>query len=357
MWGTAEDLPALVATVVTDVGQAPTLRFRILQITDMHYTGRQHYPCRDPPQKHIERHLPCTESKMTEFIGYLLDTVEPDFVVFTGDQIEAIEVEQSPQQVVQAIQAATSEVVKRNLPWSIVFGNHDEGRTMTRTEMLGHYQDLPFGFVQAGPAEIGGVGNYALAVHAPEEGPWYAHKSFKPLLRLYFMDSGRGLFSPAQVEYMTYLSAATFHEHVPALMFFHHPLHEFAAFKDSMGQGTQGEKVSAGAVNTGMFDAITQMGDVKGVFVGHDHFNDYCFEKESVHLCYGGGVGYGAAYSYKDLHRKARVIEWTWTAEEERIVTWLHEDPTTGGKVSAKYDVFGRKHGKGNLRDAYKRTN
>ncbi|KDO20716.1 hypothetical protein SPRG_13927 [Saprolegnia parasitica CBS 223.65] len=346
----ADELPALQATVVNDVGQAPTLRFRILQLTDMHYTGRQHYPCRNPPHKAVERHLPCTESRMTEFIRHLLDTVEPDFVVFSGDLIESVEVPHTAAEVVDALHAATSEVVRRNLPWSMVFGNHDEGTTMSRRVMFGHLEDLPFGYIAMGPEGIGGVGNYALRVQAPQDGPWNARKSIPSLLRLYFIDSVKGLFTPSQLEFVTELSAATYHEHVPALMFFHHPLHEFKQYVDGDGQGQRLEKVSHGDHNSGMFDALAQMGDVKGVFVGHDHFNDYCFYNAPLHLCYGGGVGYGAAYGFEYTPRRARVIEWTWKTDAERITTWLHEDLSMGGTVSDKYKVFERKHARQKLR-------
>ena len=44
--------------------------------------------------------------------------------------------------------------------------------------------------------------------------------------------------------------------------------------RDSL-YGTRMEKACAPAINTGMFAAMKEAGDVMGTFVGHDHDNDY----------------------------------------------------------------------------------
>lgn len=49
------------------------------------------------------------------------------------------------------------------------------------------------------------------------------------------------------------------------------------------------------------------MGDVKAVFMGHDHLNDFCGDIDGIWFCYGGGVGYHA-YGRAGWSRRVRVI-------------------------------------------------
>jgi hypothetical protein len=45
------------------------------------------------------------------------------------------------------------------------------------------------------------------------------------------------------------------------------------------------------ALNTGLFAAFLQMGDVKGIFVGHNHGNDFCSNLIGVQMCFGRHSG------------------------------------------------------------------
>ena len=48
-----------------------------------------------------------------------------------------------------------------------------------------------------------------------------------------------------------------------------------------------GKKACAPALNSGLFTAIKENGDVMGVFVGHDHDDDYAVCWYDVLLAYG----------------------------------------------------------------------
>ncbi len=82
----------------------------------------------------------------------------------------------------------------------------------------------------------------------------------------------------------------------PALAYFHIPLPEYKTVLESpkMILGEQQEEISSPLVNSGLFTALLEAGDVKATFVGHDHVNDYCGNFFGIHLCYGGGTGYHA---------------------------------------------------------------
>ncbi|XP_057463085.1 uncharacterized protein LOC130753138 [Actinidia eriantha] len=52
---------------------------------------------------------------------------------------------------------------------------------------------------------------------------------------------------------------------------------------------------------------MVEAGDVKVVFTGHDHVNDFCGELTGIYLCYAGGFG-DHAYGKAGWARRARVV-------------------------------------------------
>ncbi len=56
--------------------------------------------------------------------------------------------------------------------------------------------------------------------------------------------------------------------------------------------GVKQENVCAGPLNSGMFTAMLERGDVKAVCCGHDHTNDYAAEFCGFKLCYSSNIGY-----------------------------------------------------------------
>ncbi|KAI8572979.1 hypothetical protein RHMOL_Rhmol01G0243200 [Rhododendron molle] len=93
----------------------------------------------------------------------------------------------------------------------------------------------------------------------------------------------------------------------PGLAYFHIPLPEFASFDSSNFTGVKQEGISSASVNSGFFTTLVEAGDVKAVFIGHDHVNDFCGELTGIHLCYAGGFGYHA-YGKAGWDRRARVV-------------------------------------------------
>ncbi len=56
-------------------------------------------------------------------------------------------------------------------------------------------------------------------------------------------------------------------------------------------RGTRMEEACSPRINTGMFAAMKEAGDVMGVFVGHDHDNDYAVMWKNILLAYGRYTG------------------------------------------------------------------
>ena len=57
--------------------------------------------------------------------------------------------------------------------------------------------------------------------------------------------------------------------------------------------GERNEDECPGPVNSGLFSAMLERGDVKGVFCGHDHVNTYCGNYYGILLGYAGNAGFG----------------------------------------------------------------
>ncbi|RLN14873.1 hypothetical protein BBI17_009838, partial [Phytophthora kernoviae] len=197
-------------------------------------------------------------------------------------------------------------------------------------------------YTVTGPETVDGVGNYMLNVTAPIAGVWGDEGD--SVFRMYFLDSGAEaqtekypyVFSeydwikPSQIDYYRKLSeTGRLEKHsstgsvLPAVMFFHIPLVEFAYSEDSRCNGEKNERVHDQGMNLRLLSTLTEMNEVKAAFVGHDHLNEYCCLVDGVQLCYGGGTGFGRAYGSADFPRRARVIEWTVDGNENHnIRSW-----------------------------------
>jgi hypothetical protein len=107
---------------------------------------------------------------------------------------------------------------------------------------------------------------------------------------------------------------------LPSLFFFHIPIPEYDEVWDHHTCcGVKYEPVCCPRVNTGLFAAMHEMGDVIGVFVGHDHINDFEGDLYGVKLCYCRGTGFNT-YGKEGFPRGARVIR---LAEGKRCLeTW-----------------------------------
>ena len=96
---------------------------------------------------------------------------------------------------------------------------------------------------------------------------------------------------------------------LPALAFFHIPVPEYneaASDENAILRGTRMEEACAPILNTGMFAAMKESGDVMGIFVGHDHDNDYAVMWKGILLAYGRFTGGNTEYNH--LPNGARII-------------------------------------------------
>ena len=117
---------------------------------------------------------PCKDSDnlTSTLLGHILDEEKPDLVVFTGDQLNGQGTTWDTKSVFAKFAVAVTE---RQIPWTAVFGNHDDEDGALKEEQVKLLQALPYSLVERGPKDVHGVGNYVLKV-----------KSADPLSKLYF---------------------------------------------------------------------------------------------------------------------------------------------------------------------------
>ncbi|KAI3411513.1 uncharacterized protein J3R85_017882 [Psidium guajava] len=293
--------------------------FKILQVADMHYADGKTTTCEDvfPSQM-----ASCSDLNTTAFVHRMIQAEKPDLVVFTGDNIFGFDATDAA----KSLEYAFSPAMSSSIPWAAVLGNHDQESTLSREGVMKHIVSLKHTLSQVNPTGvdfIDGFGNYNLEVHGVE-GSGFENKS---VLNLYFLDSGDystvpsipgyNWIKPSQQVWFQRTSMKLQRAYMrkpeaqkapaPGLVYFHIPLPEFASFDSSNFTGVKQEGISSASVNSGFFATMAEAGDVKAVFTGHDHLNDFCGELTGIELCYAGGFGYHA-YGKAGWARRARVV-------------------------------------------------
>lgn len=245
--------------------------FKIVQFTDTHVDLED------------EKNL-----NVYETIQKVLEIEIPDFVILTGDNVT----QNNPQEAYRRF----ADIFKRaKVPWAAVFGNHDSQNNFSRENLAEFLHELPF-CMNNDKGETYGNSNFVLPVYG---------KNKKTEALIYCMDSninstlkptveGYGWFDFSQINWYRSKSKdytlANDGNPLPALAFFHIPLPEYVhawSNKNTPPIGVKNEDECSPDINTGMFSAMLECGDVMGTFVGHDHINDYIGVYYNIALAYG----------------------------------------------------------------------
>ena len=279
--------------------------FKIVQFTDTHF-------CLGNPKSDIA----------LERVKEVVKREKPDLVVFTGDVIYS-----AP--AVEGMKTIVSLVSKAKVPFVVCFGNHDKEFDATNEQMYDMLRTLPYNLH---PDRKGGpVPDIDLKIKA---------RDGRTAFVLYCIDSHSYNWTDRYYEWITEeqirdyearsatYTAANGGKSVPSLAFFHIPLPEYGiAASDQKAPlvGTRREVCCCPDHNSGMFAAMKRCGDVKAVFVGHDHDDDYSVMWDGILLSYGRYTGGDTVYNH--LENGARVIL---LHEDGSLVTWV---TLKGGRV------------------------
>jgi len=295
----------------------PDGTFRILMISDFHAGTR-----RNP--------------KLARGIDALVEYAKPDLVLLGGDQAAGKCFDVFDEQTLyEYLEAVLEPVHARGIPWAHVFGNHDREAGMSNARQQAVYERFALCLSSAGPDGVSGVGNYCLPVLSPGDDSAAYH--------IWAMDSGREITdyieafslpddekiilpscfgygkvqaSPLFDQVLWYYNESArlekrYGRKIPAVMAMHVPIIEFCLVTRNPEEcgmaGCAREEVFCSEMNSGLFMACLQRGDVKGIFCGHEHLNDFQGRYCGITLAYDSCVGYDM--SAHDDMRGGRVIE------------------------------------------------
>lgn len=279
-------------------------KFKIMQIADIQENAR-------------------LNPDTVKLIDLALEKEKPDLVVFTGDQIQGYSAsyeKDTEKRVEGCISAFLEPLIKRGIPFTYTFGNHDDDCSVSKSRQAEIYASKP-GCIM-GPARCEeDPGTHCITVKDSSDE--------KDLLALYLIDSNKkeanGSYSPVkpeQIQWYKDTRDAFFQRdgaYLPGIVFQHIPLCEFydilkkvnfftrgrvEAYHDRKNTfyklsdtaysngGFLGESPAVPGVNTGEFDALKEKGDIFAFYVGHDHVNSFVENYQGIDLGYTQGAGF-----------------------------------------------------------------
>ena len=283
-------------------------QFKIVQITDLHYKLGV---------KASEQGLACVRE--------MVETEKPDLVVVTGDIIYSAPADSTLSVVLKTF-------AQLGVPFCMTFGNHDYDFKTPAVALYNQMQKTPNCVM---PVLQGKNTDYSL--------PILSSNGKRTAAVLYCIDThnkpaiggigGYQWISHNQITWYRQRSMVYKQKNggkpVPSLAFLHIPLPEFnyaTANTQCPMYGSRLERAYSPSINSGMFASIKEMGDIMGVFCGHDHDNDYAVSYFNVLLAHGRFSGGNTEYNH--LTRGARVI--VLKEGKREFDTWIRE---VGGNV------------------------
>ena len=317
--------------------------------------------------------IPAVSPDTLSLINNALDREKPDLVIFTGDQIKGYskKFKKDPAIIESTIDILVEPIAKRNIPFMVTYGNHDAQCGVDNRGQYKFYAKYD-NFISGDLRNADDVGTADIQIYSSTED--------KPVFELYIIDShgkakdGTGYAPVDKKQIEWYVSRreqlkAENGDYLPSLVFQHIPVPEFFDVIKKVPKGTKGAVPAYGAheneyfvlndetiaeggfmlespaspdVNTGEFEAMSEKGDVLGIYVGHDHNNSFVVKYKGVDLGYTQGAGFNV-YGPGE-NRGVRIFELDETAPREYKIHTATFKELCGTKIKTPVKEFIYKH-------------
>ena len=317
--------------------------------------------------------IPAVSPDTLNLINNALDREKPDLVIFTGDQIKGYskKFKKDPAIIESTIDILVEPIAKRNIPFMVTYGNHDAQCGVDNRGQYKFYAKYD-NFISGDLRNADDVGTADIQIYSSTED--------KPVFELYIIDShgkakdGAGYAPVDKKQIEWYVSRreqlkAENGDYLPSLVFQHIPVPEFFDVIKKVPKGTKGAVPAYGAheneyfvlndetiaecgfmlespaspdVNTGEFEAMSEKGDVLGIYVGHDHNNSFVVKYKGVDLGYTQGAGFNV-YGPGE-NRGVRIFELDETAPREYKTHTATFKELCGTKIKTPVKEFIYKH-------------
>ena len=326
-----------IANIILDNQRISKLRFsedgkfKIMQVTDV-----QDYLRFSAGRTQLDQ-------RTVALLTALVEAESPDMIVVTGDNVGS---NMNEAEFTEYIRQFAEMFDAQKIPWMITYGNHDEDASTALAEggwdcikQLAYFRGYEYNINRASMGNPGVRPNGRTYAVGDMYQLIYDNEGKNPIYNVWALDSNRPIdtFSraiggdgydwvkPSQINWYYKNSQLLEAKHgtINSLMFMHIPLPEWAvmwaAHHDSNRPnanygitGERNEREYPAAVNSGLFLATFERQDVRGIFVGHEHINDYYGNFHGIYLGYSANIGYatyGLGGDQNDRLRGGRIFE------------------------------------------------
>ncbi|MBE6538182.1 MAG: hypothetical protein E7671_01795 [Ruminococcaceae bacterium] len=275
-----------------------------------------------------------------EAIGVISNAEKPDIVIFAGDVSSGISTKAELERYVQTL---TAPLESRRIPWTVIFGEQDTDGGLSASAQMEVYTSFAHCVAKSDFSSDGTVSCFLPIYKWGEDG-----ESGDPVFGIWGMGqtpmlsltgsgaSGDALLSSDRESgtdygYVPSAHIAFFSEtqdildraaggSLSSIVVSHTPVPEFKIIAENAEAtkmtGSIGEPVSASPLNSGLFTALVDAGNVLGLYSGHDHLNAFSGIYCGIELGYSASIGYdgygfGGTFELNNRLRGGRLIELT----------------------------------------------
>lgn len=294
--------------------------FKILQLTDLHLTNDldvaygNAYP-----------------NETYEFVRYVVEESNPDLIVLTGDIFYHTNAKAEELRLLMD---------SLKIPFTFVWGNHDATTLIEKNNISNELlkSDYCLWKNDYQNKDLKRTGDHAIQLRTND--------TDKLLYCFYMLDSGtyngkiyESVYEDQLNQYKNVMDKLNEiykkqennkYDIIPNLVFQHIPVEEYRTLysEDKLILGRKIENPCNGEENTGQYEFMKKY-NMKAMFVGHDHMNNYAFKTEDgIILAYGGQAGYSNTYDeyYPDVTRLWNALEITIDSNREISLKLIEKD-------------------------------
>ena len=251
-------------------------------------------------------------NKSLDMLAKHLAAEKPDLLLITGDAIL------TDFQQLDCIQFGKF-MEEMGIYWAYCFGNHEARaeKEFHKYFMLKNIESFPHCLSKFGDPELFGYGNFKINIMDSDN-------TIKQ--SIFMFDSGRDMEPehnvahglPADMQGYDFIKQGQIdwyknsikeleaeYGKFKSMVLMHSPIKEYEEVFDFVEGGESVptgkaeilyggiyESVGSSPYNSGLFDAIQELGSTNAVFAGHDHVNDFCALYKGVYLVYAQCNGY-----------------------------------------------------------------